>query len=492
MDNNTTTNNTNNSVYNLGMLKKPSGSNFQFTGAYDEVGKISTYWLYTYINGVTYYDYALLNPNTSLQPGVGYTQKGTGNTGSEQQYLFDGKPNNGTILINVTDTGGNGSVPAVSKTDYLLGNPYASAIDLHQFINDNAGVIDGTIQLWQQWSGASHNLDEYDGGYAQVNKTGSTRAYQFVGIEGDVNSNQDGTKTPSRYLPVGQGFMTEIVNSGNIVFKNSQRIFIKEADADGSYANGSVFFRNGSSSQNEKPMGDSTSEEGLMQKLRIEFNSVDGPLTRRELLLGFSEDTSDDYDYGYDAKNVEEYNDDLNLVLENELMTIQAYSEIAEDKVVPLVLKASGNYNYTIALTEIENITEDQDIYLLDNLTSNYYDLRSEQPYEFSSEAGEFINRFEIVFQELSESLSIIDQTIKNLNLYYAFKRNKIVVLNPKNKKIKSIEVYNVLGQSVYKINRIYEGTYNEFEVRDLSEGTYIIRLVTEENGVLTKKILVK
>lgn len=488
-DNNLSTNNTNNSTFKLEQLKKPDGNSFQFTSSYHQIGKISTYWLYTYINGVTYYDYAFLNPNTTtLQPGVGYTQKGTGISGPEQQYLFEGKPNNGTIVIPVVDTGGSGSVPAVSKTDYLLGNPYASAIDLHKFIDDNASVIDGTIQLWQQWSGSSHNLDEYDGGYAQVNKTGAIRAYQFVGIEGANNGSQDGTKTPSRYLPVGQGFMTEIVSSGNIVFNNSQRVFIKEADADGSYDNGSVFFRSATATRQEV----SDSQESIMQKIRIEFNSVDGPATKRELLLGFSEDTSDDYDYGYDAKNVDTHDDDLNLVLNDEDMIIQAYSSITNDKVVPLTLRTSGPYNYTIHLTETENIEDDQSLFLRDNLTETYYDLRSDQPYEFLSEAGEFTERFEIVFQEQSESLSQIDQDLEDFNFYYSMGRKKIVVLNPNNEKIKDIDVINLLGQSAYRIRNIFEGTYTEYDVQNLSTGTYIIKLTTATNASITKKIIVK
>ncbi len=40
------------------------------------------------------------------QPGFGYTQKGTGNAGTEQQYIFEGKPNNGTILIAADDVDG--------------------------------------------------------------------------------------------------------------------------------------------------------------------------------------------------------------------------------------------------------------------------------------------------------------------------------------------------------------------------------------------------
>ncbi|WP_308991542.1 hypothetical protein QLS71_005870 [Mariniflexile litorale] len=52
---------------------------------------------------------------------------------------------------------------------------------------------------------------------------------------GANNDSQDGTITPSRYLSVGQGFITEIIASGQVVFNNNQRIFIKESDADDTY-----------------------------------------------------------------------------------------------------------------------------------------------------------------------------------------------------------------------------------------------------------------
>lgn len=491
IDNNAVSNNPNNSDYRLGMLKKPNGAAFEFTGALHQTGKISVYWLYTYKNGVTYYDWGSMDANTLLEPGVGYTQKGTGISGSEQQYLFEGKPNNGTIVIPVTDTGGSGSVPAVSKTDYLLGNPYASAIDLHKFIDDNIGVIDGTIQLWQQWSGSSHILDEYNGGYAQVNKTGATRAYQFVGIEGANNGNQDGTKVPTRYLPVGQGFMVEILTSGSVVFNNSQRVFIKESDANGTYSTGSVFFRGNPNAQENTTQNSTESEESLMQKIRLEFSSVDGPATRRELLLGFSDATTDAFDYGYDAKNTEVYDDDLNLILDNDNYTIQAYSPITYDKTIPLNLKASGTYSYTIKLTEIENIAEDQDMFIRDNLTNTYYDLRGEEPFEFTSESGEFTDRLELVFQQQSESLSLDDTVIDGLEFYYAMGRKKIVVMNPNNEELKGIEIMNMLGQTVSRID-MFEGTYNEYDVPNLSTGAHIIKLVTATNASVTKKIIVK
>ncbi len=492
-DNNTTANNTNNAAYSLGMLKKPDGTNFEFTGALHETGKISVFWLYTYMNGVTYNDWGSMDANTALQPGTGYTQKGTGISGTEQQYLFEGKPNNGTVIVGVTDTGGSGSVPAVSKTDYLLGNPYASALDLHRFIDDNVGVIDGTIQLWQQWSGSSHILNEYNGGYAQVNKTGSVRAYQFVGFAGANNGSQDGTKKPSRYLPVGQGFMVEVIADGQVVFNNGQRLFIKESDHDGSYGNGSIFFRGGNDNGGASTgQGDSEGGEDLMQTIRLEFASVDGPATRRELLLGFSEATTEDFDYGYEAKNTEVGDDDLNLVFGDELMTIQAYGAITDDKAVPMKLNASGDYNYTIALTETENIGDDREIYLRDNLAGVYHDLRSEQPYEFSTEAGEFGDRFEVVFAQQSQTLSDIDQDIDGLKLYYAMGRKRIVVMNPSGADISSISVTNILGQAVYRNSDPYPGTYGEYQLQGLATGTYIVQLTTDTGAKTTKKFIVK
>jgi hypothetical protein len=489
VDNNMNTTNSNNTNYRINMLKKGDGANVQFTNAYDEIGKVSTRWLYTYKNGVTYYDYLSLNQDTNIQPGVGYTQKGTGNSGAQQYYIFEGKPNNGTIVINAIDTGGNGSVPTVSKTDYFLGNPYPSALDIHKFIDDNAGVIDGTIQLWQQWSGSSHYLDLYDGGYAQVNKTGSVRAYQFIGIEGANNGSQVGTKVPTKYLPVGQGFMTEIVNNGTIVFKNSQRVFIKEADANGSYTSGSVFFRTNDTSADKNSTSQEDAEEEFMQKIRLEFNAVDGPATKRELLLGFSDFTTDDYDYGYDAKNIDENGDDLNLVLDDQNMMIQAYSAITAEKSVPLNFKASGSYNYRIELTQLENIELDQEIYLKDNLTGVYFDLTTDQHYEFSSEIGTFNNRFEIIF-EAGEALSTEDQDYQYNLIYFNNDTNKLFVKGLQSD-VKNVQIINMLGQTVKEFNKVQAQTLNNgLEISNLTTGAYVIYLKTD-SIFKTKKIII-
>ncbi|MCK8479185.1 LamG-like jellyroll fold domain-containing protein [Psychroserpens algicola] len=486
IDNNTGTNHPNNSDFALNLLKKGDGNAIQFTSAHHQIGRVSTRWLYTYQNGVTYNDYVSITQNTAIQPGIGYTQKGTGTTDSEQQYLFEGKPNNGTITISVTDTGGSGSVPSISKTDYLLGNPYPSAIDVHEFIDDNAGVIGGSIQLWQQWSGDSHFLSDYNGGYAVVNKIGSVRASQFIGLDGGSSGLEEGTKLPTRYLPVGQGFVTEIISNGVVTFKNSQRLFIKEADANGTSDTGAVFMRNDGSQSNE-----TTSEaNAVMQKIRLEFTSVDGPSSRRELLLGFSDFTSDAYDYGYDAKNSNENDDDLNLLLDDELMLIQSYSSISDEKSVPLALNASGNYSYAIKATHFENIDNDQPVYLKDNFTGAYFDLKTNQSYEFTSETGVFHTRFEIVFQLEGDTLSTEDDNYQYNLIYFNNDTDKLFAKGLQTD-VDQLLLLNILGQSVREFSNVSaEDLDNGLKISNVNSGTYVVYL-RMKSRVETKKIII-
>jgi hypothetical protein len=487
------TNNTNNTPFNVGMIKDDSGSTCSFTTGYTGSGSISTYWLYTF-NGVTYWDWAKISTSTPLSPGIGYTQKGTGTSDPEQQYIFEGKPNNGTILIDVEDTGGSGSVPSVSKTEYLLGNPYPSALDVWKFIDDNVGILKGDLQLWQQWSGNSHNLNEYNGGYAQLNKTGSCRAYQFVGFYGANNGNQDGTKTPTKYLPVGQGFMAEVVATGQVEFNNNQRVFIKEDDANGSYETGSTFFKSSKTKKGETAKADASKEsntETVMQKIRLEFNSVSGPETRRELLLGFSDYTTDDFDYGFDAECVESNNNDLNLNFEGKNMNIQAYSPIAVDKVVPLNFKSSGDNTFEIKITDLVGIAEDQEIYIKDNLTGDYFDLRQDAAYSFSSDQGKFNTRFEIVFQSEQQALGIEESIVKENYMYYQNKTNTLFV-KKLNSEVRKLSLVNMRGQISLEMDDVpMAALQNGMKFFNMSSGAYIVHLRTSNNEVLTKKIIV-
>ncbi|WP_452219508.1 LamG-like jellyroll fold domain-containing protein [Lacinutrix salivirga] len=487
-DNNSAFNNTNNTSYRLNMLKEASG-NIQFTSSFSPPATtpatLSTRWLYIYQSGVSYYHWDQITPSTSIPVGVGYSQKGTGLGGGDFQYVFEGKPNNGTILIDATDTGGPGSVGGSTKTEYLVGNPYPSAIDAHTFIDDNASVSGGAIYLWEQWAGESHYLDEYEGGYATLNKLGKVRAYQFVGLDGANNGSQDGTKTPTRFIPVGQGFMTEIVANGDIEFNNGQRVFKREDLGE------SVFFR--TTNQNTEASVNTNEANSTIEFQKIKLQFITSSNLNRELILGFSDQTTEGFDYGYDAR-MDVFNpNDLALALEDDKMIIQAYSQIEEDKVIDLVFNADGNLDYSIRLLETENIDSSQNIYLLDTQESIYHDLIAVDKYNFTSEATDDSSRFKLVFTNANLlSVNEFENEI-NSTLIYANNQEHSLYIKGLTTHINDLKIVNMLGQTVQQFGAMDSHAFeNGQPLKALSSGLYIVELNLDNGTTISKKITLK
>ncbi len=228
-----------------------------------------------------------------------------------------------------------------------------------------------------------------------------------------------------------------------------------------------------------------------MQKIRLKFNSTSGPETRRELLLGFSTYTTDAYDYGYDAKNTEINDNDLNLDFEGQNMTIQAYAPLSDDKMVPLNFKSSGDNAFEIRISELVNIGADQAIYLRDNLTGTYFDLTADTAYGFSSGQGIFNDRFVIVFQSEQESLSTEESIASENYIYYQNKTNTLFV-KKLNSNVSKLSLINMRGQVVLEMANVSrERLENGLQFNNISIGAYVVCMRTETNEVLTKKIIV-
>ncbi|QXP60387.1 LamG-like jellyroll fold domain-containing protein [Olleya sp. HaHaR_3_96] len=479
-DNNLSTN-TSNSAFNLSLLKDNVFTPMEFTTSYDELGKISTYWTYIYQSGVSYYSWVNIGAAYDVPSGFGYIHKGTGVGTTDFQYIFDGKPNNGIIIVSATDTGGAGSVGGTSRTTSLLGNPYPSALGVGAFINDNSAVIGGELYLWEQWGGDSHVLNQYQGGYATVNLTAGIRAYQFVGLNGDTTGGIAGVKTPESYLSVGQGFIVEVLNDGDIEFNNSQRVFKKEALGE------SVFFRQ---SQVENQMA-SITDENPIKKIRLQLTTAND--LGREIVMGFNSATNDDFDYGFDAKAYETFPNDLTMTLDNNPMVIQSYADITADKVVALNFEADGSGMYSIQAIEFVDFPTDQEVFLRDNLNNIYYDLTSDQAYSFASEAGVFADRFDVVFQS-AETLSTdgFEADIENVSVFY-IDTQELLFVKGLNVTVKGLKLYNTLGQQVYSSASVTnQQLENGLNLTNLSTGLYVVSITMENNQTLEKKIILK
>ncbi|WP_299526967.1 choice-of-anchor D domain-containing protein [Winogradskyella sp.] len=429
---------------------------------------LADYWIWKFDNHPNddYSSWQHVRSTGNLGAGEGFTMKGPGSgpITADQNYAFVGKPNNGTI-----------NLPLNADNNYLVGNPYPSALNADEFINDNPH-LSGTLYFWEHWGGGSHVLQQYQGGYAVYSLAGGVPA---SAPDPDVAQVGVGTKIPGRYIPVSQGFFVTATGTGSITFENDQRIFAKESGSN------SVFMRGANVSNSES---DDTDTDDRM-KFRFGFKSSNALQLSRQILLTIDENTTPDVDWAYDASLNEDQTDDMFWVINNEKYIIQANNVAEASTIYPLGFKASIDGINTVRIDSLENVPDDIDIYIHDIDQDTYHNLRNSD-YEVTLNTGEYLNRFAITFV-IPESLSTEDVIIEGLRMYYSAHRHKIVVLNPELIELEQIQLFNINGQQVYNNDNIWQETYNEFQLQELSTGVYIINLKTP-TGTQTKKIIIK
>ncbi|MFD1163279.1 choice-of-anchor D domain-containing protein [Hwangdonia seohaensis] len=454
------------------------------------------YWIWKFAN-LTGDEYSLwqhIRSTGTLDTGEGFTMKGPGTATPDQNYILQGKPNNGDFTLTIG-----------AGNEYLVGNPYPSAMDADEFIRDNisatdggkAGntdnVINGALYFWDHFANNTHALAEYEGGYAIYTLMGGS-----VAISNDARINatgQMGSITPQRYIPVGQGFfvsaiadaslvgapndpgITQPVVGGNIQFKNSQRTFMKEGAAQ------SLFVKNG----NKTTSSAKNQNKDTRQKIRLMFNSPNG--YHRQLLVGVDPNASNNFDLGYDALLAESNKEDMYWQFDSTKLLIQAVNNFNDDQILPLGIKTNKDGLATIKIDALENIKASTNIYVHDKESGTYHNL-NQGSYEVYLSKGEYSDRFEITFNA-AKILGTDDFENANLEVYFSNEKESFIVHNPDLKLIESVSVYNILGQSIYQFNSKSQENYIEHKTKSITTGVYIVKMKTDQ-GILSKKILIK
>ncbi|MGY5849909.1 LamG-like jellyroll fold domain-containing protein, partial [Salegentibacter sp. F14] len=440
------------------------------------------------------------NPEDYLKPGEGYTMKGTYwvsvKENKLQNYTFKGFPNNGDIELT-------GISP---DQNYLIGNPYASAVDAIEFIkghltstNSNLGgnVFNGTIYYWDHYSGQTHYLEKYIGGYAAFNLSGGLRA-----LSNDTRINheteEEGTKTPGPYIPVGQGFFINTasgdsdaqtntnITGGTVKFKNQYRVFASEANTSLSH------FLNPENPSKQKA---SSTQANKMQKdnrykIRLQFNSPTGYI--REILVTADRNSTQDYDLGYDAPLLDNASEDMYWMINDNEFVIQAVPHFNIDQVLPLGLKIAEESQFSIKVKELENIPESMNIYLKDKTEDSYFDL-TEAEYKTSLSPEIHNDRYEIVFHKGKEPEDdITDVEGSELSIGYSYNSRELHIENPEMLEIHKLVIYSISGQEVHNFVEVPREKIITLELdKPLSSAVYVVRAYTNK-GVIATQVIIK
>ena len=427
---------------------------------------LSTYWMYKYANspGNSYSSWQKVAETGEIYAGEGFLMKGSSDPGaSDQNYVFEGKPNNGTIELMVG-----------ANYEYLVGNPYPSALDAEQFIFDNANSITGTLYFWEHYGGNSHNLKDYQAGYGLYSLGGGTPAAAHASVSNLGSS----TKTPKNFIAVGQGFfVVGDADGGQIQFNNDQRVFQTEDITNSVFMKGTV---KATESKDKRP------------KFRVGFNAPN--IDHRQLLLTIDERATKSADWGFDAEVYDLLEDDMFWVINDKKYGIQCINNIDFNSEIPLGIKTKDGGLLTIKIDSLENVDSTIEIYIKDNVTNIETQINSKS-FEIDLPAGEYLNRFSMVFktnQKEIENVTILEEetTLPNsISIFMNNESSELHISKNENYEILEIKLINYLGQVVEILNGNFKENSFSIPVSNPA-GLYFVQINSNE-GFFNKKILI-
>ena len=490
-----TVNSSVNNPFGISLLNDPIGitnsipATFNSSSSYNGTSSplnIEPYWIWKFVAANSYSEWFHVKSSTSINPGEGFTMKGTLGSGNAQRYDFRGKPNNGTI-----------SVTVLNNQFTLVGNPYPSAIDAVAYIHDpeNSAIISGTLYFWEQNTSInSHSIKDYEGGYATYTissdglvETYTPAAFNTYNANGSIN-NTNGLSTsgkrPRRYIPIGQGFMVEGISNGAVKAKNSHRVFEKESGLN------SEFFK---SSHSKEKSSESKSLFSIIPndykrfRLNIDFNNH----YTRQLVETFHPEATDGFDYGLESKiNPGNFLTNDAYFFNNDNYYLAEALAFREDIKIPVVLNLTNQTDISIRITDIQNFENSHPIFIHDLNTNTYLNLR-EQDFKITLDAGTYSHRFEITFKEDTTSLAVIKNELETIKFIQNNSLGELIILNPNGLNFKSLKLFDITGKKVMQENLKSSANRISYSTKHLSDGVYIIKLKSTNRQIFSKKVVI-
>ena len=395
--------------------------------------------------------YQVINPSTTnFSPTVGYLIRVPNNhpvsTPTVWTGQFTGVPNNGNFSINQQNSG-------AGRRFNLIGNPYPSAIDADAFINTNLanGSITGAIYFYRKTNGSLRNS------YCTYTSAGG-----FLGNGEGILNNPNYSELFANIIQVGQGFFVETSGNNNpIVLTNDMRI---------------------NSSVNRFMRASSPVERN---RIWLSFSNSLGAYS--QTMVAYMTGATQGYDTTIDGKLISDGEISIASLIGADSYAIQGRPiPFDVNDVVPLSIKVTNAGDYTISLDRVDGFFSNngQIIYLKDNITGSIHDLSSGS-YSFSSAAGTFDNRFEIIFQTpLSTNLPLFNESQV---VIYKTSAGKISI-NTGSVLMSKVKIFDLNGRVLYQAKDINSSQTFADDIQ--SSDILLIQITSEEGIVVTKKMI--
>jgi hypothetical protein len=377
-----------------------------------------------------------------------------------QRVQFVGVPNNGHVF-------GEEITAATSTNNFLIGNPYPSALNADTFLLVNNTILDGTIYFWTHNTAIAPSGNKYvysANDYASYNTTGGVG----ISAKSDPNHNDDPSldlgKKPSGKIAAGQSFFAHAKGQGTITFTNGMRV----------PGNNNQFFKQGKNAELEK------------NRLWLDLSNDEGAY--KQTLVGYIEGATDNYEDQFDGVTMDgnqyldfySINNDKKLVIQGRALPFE------NTDIVPLGYKTTIAGNFTIGINQTDGTLSNQAIYIEDRLTQTIHDLQSAN-YTFTTAIGTFDDRFVLKYSNTNLGS---DDFEKDKNGLIVTVNHKVITINSvTDNNINSLFIYDVSGKLIYKKDKINS---NQFSLTQLNvaEQVLLIKVFLENDREQTRKII--
>ncbi|WP_394906133.1 T9SS type A sorting domain-containing protein [uncultured Mesonia sp.] len=464
---------------------------------------LAKYWIFKYINqsGNAYANWISVQDVNNIYPGEGFTMKGVdgtdnftlygvqNNPGSAQRYDFRGRPNNGDIQV-TTFTSANDIA--------LLGNPYPSAIFLSKFLIENStgasptdcnlsitrrNATTGVAYFWDSDPRVqSHNLRDYNGGYAAFSPNGSciggtyTNAV-FYNYDASGNPIGSGNGTNSldinrKFIPIAQGFFVQAPDTGTleaIRFNNSHRVYQPEG-------------KDNTNFDRQKTISSSSPTDSI-PLLRLNF--VFDNLYTRQVAVVFNDAATTGVDMAMDAANIDAVNSDAGIFNNNRNYVIDV-RPFNQDEHIPLYISLNEDKEVTFKINNQEHIDLEH-IYIYDSQYKMYNKINDGKYFNINLPAGNHHNRFYLAFKD--QRLGIDELEGSNFIITQNNSLQTLNIGNPNNASITAVRVFDMMGKRILFKNQLGSNSNYSFSTQNLAAGIYIVQIVDENQNAFTQKV---
>lgn len=340
--------------------------------------------------------------------------------------------NNGTVPINFL----------TANTYNAIGNPYPSSIDADLFIAGN--TLTDAMYFWRKSNNSANP---------------SYATYTLAGGIGTAGSGDPLGLVPNGEIQAGQGFIVKTGATTSLQFTNTMR----------TTDNGGLFFR--------------ASE---LERNRIWLNISNTTGIFSQTLISYMENATSGFDNTIDGRFFNDSQNALTSIINNEEYAIQGRAlPFDATDVVALGFKSELPGEYSIAIDHVDGFfTANEDIFLRDNVANMAHDLRI-APYTFTTEAGVFNSRFELLYQN---PLGVGNPTFDaNQVVIYKNATNDFVI-NSGNVTMATVKVFDIRGRLLVERKAI-NATQTTIQV-GLSNEVLLVQITSEDGILVTKKVV--